>query len=153
MKRRIRIREYANCINIEIGARREPVKTALAVLLAAAVSAAFPLMRQYALLLPWAVVETGALYLALWMFLEKTTISVFPTYVMKLRNYFFADIAGRFFQRDSISGMRKGDGSRRILFDYMGRTEVLADGLSPEEASYIMKFLVFSLGKEEFRKK
>ena len=152
MKRRIRIREYANCINIEIGAKREPFKIIASAAAAAAVSALFPYMREHALLLPWAVVEIGAVYFMLWTILEKTTISVFPTYIMTVRNYFLADIAGRFFQRDAVSGMRRLEKNGSVIFDYMGRTETLVRGLTQDEISYVMKFLVFSLGKNEFKK-
>jgi hypothetical protein len=71
---------------------------------------------------------------------------------MVVHNYFFMDITGKFFQRDAVTGVRKTGDNAGIVFEYLGRPQTLVSGLSPDEASYVMKFLVFSLGKEEFKR-
>jgi len=152
LKRRIKIREYQNCINIEIKAKNPFLLKIIAVLAAAAWLLTLPAAIRHALVPLWLLAEAGLAYYSLWLFLEKTTVAVFPAYILVAHNYFFLDITGRFFQRDSITDLRKAGDNKRILFEYLGRPEVLITGLSAEEAAYIMKFLVFSLSSAEFKK-
>jgi uncharacterized membrane protein len=152
LKRRIVIKEYQNCINIEVKAKNPLLIRIIAVIAAAVWVPVFFMAGKYALLPPWAFVQAGLVYYAFWLFLEKTTIAVFPGYILVAHNYFFLEITGRFFQRDSITDLRKAGDNKRILFEYLGRPETLIAGLSADEAAFIMKFLVFSLSSSEFKK-
>ena len=152
MKRRIRIREYQNCINIEVKAKNPAWLRAIAVIAAALCAAAFFPAGRHGMVPVWAIAQAGLAYYALWLFLEKTTVAVFPEYILVARNYFFVEITGRFFQRDSITDLRKSGDNKSILFEYLGRPETLLAGLSSGEAAYVMKFLVFSLSGAEFKK-
>jgi hypothetical protein len=132
--------------------RKNPVKIIFFIAAAVLWAAVFIAAKKHALLLPWALIQAGLVYQIFWLFLEKTTISVFPEYIMVVHNYFFMDITGKFFQRDAVTGVRKTGDNAGIVFEYLGRPQTLVSGLSPDEASYVMKFLVFSLGKEEFKR-
>lgn len=135
-----------------IKGKHSPFLKAAALLAALGWGAVFFEARQHALVLLWGVMEIPLAYYAAWLLLDKTTIAVFPSYVLVARNYFLIDISGKFFQRDSISGLRKTDGGRKIMFDYMHGPEVLAEGLTEEEAAYIMKFMIFSLSSPDLKK-
>jgi hypothetical protein len=152
LKRRIVIKEYQNCINIEIKAKKQPVKIVIAFLIAAGCAVLFFTAKKYAFIVPWALLQTGTVYYVLWLFFERTTISVFPEYIMVVHNYLFLDITGKFFQRDAVTGLKKNADGKGIVFEYMSRPETLIAGLTSEETAFIMKFLVFSLNNPEFKK-